>query len=154
MLEAAIGEFAARGFHATSTGTIARRVGVSQPYLYALFSDKRTLFLACYDRVIEGIRDALQDAAGGEGLEERLGRAYAELVASRPERILFQLQAYAAAGDPEIREHVRAGFMWLVDESVRLHRVPREVVLGYVARALLQNATSALGVPESYRLPL
>jgi AcrR family transcriptional regulator len=36
VLDAAIAEFAAQGYHAASTTAIARRAGISQPYVYAL----------------------------------------------------------------------------------------------------------------------
>ena len=39
-------EFAEGGYSGTSTESIARAVGVSQPYLFQLFGTKRELFLA------------------------------------------------------------------------------------------------------------
>jgi len=156
VVEAAIGEFARRGYHATRTADIAQAAGVSQPYLYALFPDKKAIFLACYARAVERIRATLvgarEGAAEGENLEERLGRAYRDLIRSRPDQLLFQLQAHAAAGDAEIRAAVREGFVSLVDESVRLHGASRQVVLGYIARALFTNVAFALELPDGYRL--
>jgi AcrR family transcriptional regulator len=156
VVEAAIGEFARGGYQATRTADIARAAGVSQPYLYALFPDKKALFLACYARAVERIRATLvqarEAAADGENLDERLGQAYRELIRSRPDQLLFQLQAHAAAADPEIRAAVREGFVSLVDESVRLHGVSRQVVLGYIARALFTNVAFALELPAGYRL--
>jgi AcrR family transcriptional regulator len=157
VLEAAITEFGRRGFHATRTADIAQRAGVSQPYVYALFPDKRALFLACHARAMERIRETLVEAraraADGEPLEAQLGRAYREMIESRPDQLLFQLQAHAAAADPEIRESVRASFIALVDESVHLHDgASRQVVLGYIARALMQNVALALDLPDDYRL--
>jgi AcrR family transcriptional regulator len=156
VVEAAIGEFARGGYQATRTADIARAAGVSQPYLYALFPDKKALFLACYERAVERIRatliEARETAAEGDDLDERLRRAYQELIRARPDQLLFQLQAHAAAADPEIRPAVRAGFVSLVDESVRLHGVSRQVVLGYIARALFTNVAFALELPDGYRL--
>jgi AcrR family transcriptional regulator len=156
VVEAAIGEFARGGYQATRTADIASAAGVSQPYLYALFPDKKAIFLACYARAVERIRSTLVEAreaaAEGENIEERLGRAYKDLIRSRPDQLQFQLQAHAAAADPEIRATVREGFVSLVDESVRLHGVSREVVLGYIARALFTNVAFALELPEGYRL--
>ena len=43
---AALHEFAAGGYSGTSTDSIAKAVGVSQPYLFQLFGTKRDLFLA------------------------------------------------------------------------------------------------------------
>ena len=41
ILEAALVEFADRGLHGTSTEDIARRVGISQPYVFRLFGTKK-----------------------------------------------------------------------------------------------------------------
>ena len=40
IIEAAFAEFAEHGLHGTSTDAIARRVGVSQPYLFRLFGGR------------------------------------------------------------------------------------------------------------------
>jgi AcrR family transcriptional regulator len=156
VIEAAIGEFARGGYRATRTADIARAAGVSQPYLYALFPDKKALFLACYGRAVERIRATLiaarEAALDGDDLDARLRHAYQELIRARPDQLQFQLQAHAAAVDPEIRAAVREGFVSLVDEGVRLHGVSRQVVLGYIARALFTNVAFALELPDGYRL--
>jgi AcrR family transcriptional regulator len=41
VLEAARYEFAQHGMHGASTDAIARRAGISQPYLFRLFGTKR-----------------------------------------------------------------------------------------------------------------
>ena len=108
MVEAAIREFAERGYEAASTAAIAERAGISQPYIYALFPSKRDLFLAAYDRVQGRIRATFREAArGARSPEEALGKmgmTYPELIADRYE-LLMQLQAYAASADPEIHAH-------------------------------------------------
>src|SRR5918994_6254302 len=80
VIDAAVKEFAAHGFHATSTGAIAKRAGISQPYIYALFPNKHELFLAVHRHVVDRIRRAFMDAArGGATPGERLkamGEAY------------------------------------------------------------------------------
>src|SRR6266508_1159042 len=96
VIEAAVEEFAANGFHATSTTAIAKRAGISQPYIYALFPNKRELFLAVDRHVVDRIRRAFLEAARGKDTpDERLeamGHAYLELLANRDE-IRFQMQA-------------------------------------------------------------
>ena len=56
VVRAAVTEFARTGYHGTSTEAIARRVGVSQPYLFRLFPGKQALFRAaaerCFDRTV------------------------------------------------------------------------------------------------------
>ena len=64
LLDAAIAEFAASGYHAASTTAIARRAGISQPYIYALYRNKHDLFLAAHRQVAERIRARLVTAAG------------------------------------------------------------------------------------------
>src|SRR3954466_9575529 len=96
VLDAAIAEFAAQGYHAASTTAIARRAGISQPYIYALYRNKQELFLAAYRQVAERIRSRLVAAAeGAEEPEQRLqamGDAYLALIADRAD-VLCQLQA-------------------------------------------------------------
>ncbi|WP_406530887.1 helix-turn-helix domain-containing protein, partial [Streptomyces sp. I8-5] len=49
VIRAAITEFARGGYSATSTEAIAKRVGVSQPYLFRLFPSKQAMFLAAVE---------------------------------------------------------------------------------------------------------
>jgi AcrR family transcriptional regulator len=67
ILQAAVKEFARSGLHGTSTEAIARRAGVSQPYLFRLYGTKKDLFLATCARCFELVLAAFQEAA--EGLE-------------------------------------------------------------------------------------
>ena len=46
IIEAATREFAVGGLHGTPVEAIAKRVGVSQPYLFQLFGTKKELFIA------------------------------------------------------------------------------------------------------------
>jgi AcrR family transcriptional regulator len=160
LLEAAVIEFSVSGYHGTRTADIAARAGVSQPYVYALFPDKRSLFLACHDWTTQRIKETLRltsadanAAAGGtEDAEEALGRAYRLLLDRRPHQVLFQVQAHAAAtADPVIREPVRQRFMELIELSERLHDAPREVVLRHVGRVMLGNVAVALDLPPEFR---
>src|SRR6202046_5452960 len=63
LLEAAVIEFAENGYHGTRTADIAARAGVSQPYVYALFPDKRSLFLACHEWTTQRIKETLRLAS-------------------------------------------------------------------------------------------
>src|ERR671925_341134 len=70
VLQAAVAEFALHGLHGTSTELIARRIGISQPYIFRLFPTKKDLFLAaidqCFDRVEAAFRFAAGEASEGE----------------------------------------------------------------------------------------
>jgi AcrR family transcriptional regulator len=155
LLEAAIVEFAASGYHGTRTADIAARAGVSQPYVYALFPDKLSLFLACHDWTTERIKEAVEKASAGlsdsDNAEQALDSAYRELFDERPHQVLFQIQAHAAAAaDPVIREPVRRRFMELIELSERRSGAPRDLVLRHVARAMLGNVALALDLPPEY----
>jgi AcrR family transcriptional regulator len=153
LIAAAVAEFAAHGFHATSTTAIAKRAGISQPYVYALFPNKHELFLAANAEVKERIRAAFAEAARGqESSEDRLramGKAYMALLEHR-EEIMFQHQANAAAGDPTLREPIRREFMRLFDDVGRLSGATEEEVWHFMAHGMMLNVIAALDLPEKY----
>jgi AcrR family transcriptional regulator len=153
ILDAALVEFAAKGLHGTSTEDIAKRAGISQPYIYALFPNKRELFLAAHAHVVGHIRDAFTQAARGlddpDARLEAMGKAYMELLEQRDE-ILVQMQSHAAAFDPSLREPVRREFMGIIDHVQRVAGVSRERALDFVAVGMLLNVIAALDLPEDY----
>src|SRR5215218_2503900 len=101
-------EFARHGFKATSTESIAERAGISQPYLFRLFGTKKELFLAaiegCWQETLETFRAAAEGKSGEVALSA-MGKAYMELLADR-QRLLLQMQSYAACDDPDVRDVV------------------------------------------------
>jgi AcrR family transcriptional regulator len=124
VIRAATTEFARGGYHGTSTEAIARRVGVSQPYLFRLFPGKKAIFLAAAERCVEDtIRTFAEAAEGLEGDEalHAMGGAYIKTISEQPERLMMQMQMYLAVaaaeeeGDHEFGEAVRAGWMRLWD---------------------------------------
>jgi AcrR family transcriptional regulator len=156
VIEAAIDEFGEHGYDAGSTGAIAKRVGISQPYIYALFPDKETLFLACYRRGCERIRRAFVEAARGtEQGPERIsgmGSAYIELLQSRRD-LMLQLQAFAAASDPTLRAAIREGFLDVMSEIRRLLGGDLDAAAQFMARGMLLNILTALDAPDSFWPP-
>src|ERR1700740_231968 len=64
VLEAAVPEFAVHGLGGLSTEDVARRAGISQPYLFRLFPTKKALFLALVDRCFRKVQDTFTTAAG------------------------------------------------------------------------------------------
>src|SRR5438094_4849888 len=113
VLDAAMVEFAAGGLEGTSTEDIARRAGISQPYLFRLFGTKRELFKAtaarCLRETLEMFQRAAEGKRGPEALEA-MGQAYIEELPPDRVRLGGQLQAYAARRDPELREVGRQGY--------------------------------------------
>ena len=151
VLEAATKEFAELGYQGASTAAIAKRAGISQPYIYALFPNKAELFLAAHDRVTGRIRARFEKAVKGatspEDALERMGQTYPELIGDR-HALLFQLQAYAAAGDPEIGPHVSRGFKQLADDIARLSGANPGELATFLAGGMLANVTTILGLRE------
>jgi AcrR family transcriptional regulator len=156
ILAAAFVEFAAHGYHATATTDIASRAGISQPYIYALFPDKKTLFLACHERIMQRLRTVLFEAAASTASTSSafalIERAFRELYAADPTLLMFQLQSHAAASDDGIRVVVRQRFMDMVDEGVRATGAPRALVLEQAARGMFMAVAVALDLPDDYRL--
>ena len=113
ILDAALIEFAAKGLHGTSTEDIARRAGISQPYVFRLFGTKKKLFAEACRRCMREVRRG----HGGRGRaasrarrrSHAMGEAYIELLEADPRRLMLQMHMYAACGEPEIREVARRG---------------------------------------------
>jgi len=150
VLDAAFAEFASRGYHAAATADIATRAGISQPYIYALFPDKKALFLACHERAMQRLRAVLTEAT--DGSFARIEQAFRNLYTSDPTQLMFQLQSHAAASDPEIRSVVRARFMEMVDVGVDATGASRAQVLEQLARGLFMTVALALELPHGYWL--
>jgi AcrR family transcriptional regulator len=150
VISAAISEFAEQGYQAASTAAIARRAGISQPYIYALFPNKQELFLAVHDEVVGRIRRAFTAAAErGTTTDEKLalmGDVYGELIADR-DALRTQLQSYAT-GDPVIQAHVARCYRELFNEVLRLSGATPAQVSLFFACGMLANVTVALGVDD------
>ena len=150
ILDAALTEFARRGYEGASTDAIARAVGISQPYLFRLFGTKKGLYLASAERCLadtyETFRAVSEGLSGDEALEA-IGMAYKELIADDPRRLQAQMQGYAAADDPDIREVMRTGFGRLV-ELVEGKGVSGERVVQFFATGMLINVMRSMGLEE------
>ncbi|MFJ8593093.1 TetR/AcrR family transcriptional regulator [Streptomyces sp. NPDC093598] len=161
VIRAATTEFARGGYHGTSTEAIARRVGVSQPYLFRLFPGKKAIFLAAAQRCVEDtIRMFAEAAEGLEGEEARnaMGGAYVETISEQPEWLMMQMQMYLAVaaaeeeGDHEFGEAVRAGWMRLWDTvHLPLGADAHETTI-FLAQGMLINCLVAMGFPADHRV--
>jgi AcrR family transcriptional regulator len=149
VLEAAVVEFAVRGLAGTSTEDVARRAGISQPYLFRLFPTKKALFLALVERCFRRVEDAFAAAAGDRTGEEALmamADAY-ELLLNDRTLLLLQMQAYAACDDPEIRATTRAGYKQLWELTEQLTGLPFQRVVDFFAVGMLMNVAAAMDLP-------
>jgi len=158
---AALHEFAEGGYAGTSTDSIARAVGVSQPYLFQLFGTKRELFLAAVRHGFQRTRLVFHEAARRGpsddqacSILELMGTAYMRLLADR-DLLRVQLQAYAACGDEDVRQVVREEFAELYSSVKRDSGASNEDIHHFFAEGMLLNVAAALelgGTPESWSL--
>ena len=146
----AAAEFASHGLHGASTEAIARSAGITQAYIFRMFGTKKALFLElvrdAFARVTDGMRSAAGNQTGLEALSA-MGQQYYELLADRT-HLLLQLQGFAACGDAEVRDAVRANFaaMWqAVAETTKLEPV---TVKSFLAFGMLLNSGAALDVDD------
>ncbi|MFF4347901.1 TetR/AcrR family transcriptional regulator [Streptomyces sp. NPDC001530] len=161
VIRAAMSEFAHGGYNGTSTEAIAKRVGVSQPYLFRLFPGKKAIFLAAAEYCMELARRTFEEAAEGLEGEEALhamASAYVKVIAEQPERLLMQMQMYVAvaaaeeAGDHELGEAVRAGWMRLWDTVHVPLGADVDETATFMAYGMLVNCLVAMGFPPEHRV--
>jgi AcrR family transcriptional regulator len=163
IVAAGVEEFASGGLVGASTDAIARRAGVSQPYVFQLFGTKKELFIAvirlCFGRTERVFDDAARryepgKVTGCDSILDALGASYMELLADRT-LLLVQLQAYAACADPDVQTVVR-------EEFARLHRRVAELsgasvaeIHRFFAEGMLLNVAAAVdleGEPKAWTL--
>lgn len=152
VLDAALVEFAERGLAGTSTEDIARRAGISQPYLFRLFGTKRELFIATVGRCFRETLELFQRAAEGKRGEEALqaiGAAYMEQLETDRTWLRAQMQAYTASDDPEIRAVVRAGYGDLVAYVRRVSDADWPTVWQFFATGMLLNVLASMQVNDN-----
>ncbi len=154
VIRAAMSEFAHGGYHGTSTEAIARRVGVSQPYLFRLFPNKQAIFLAASRHCIETTAKVFANAAVGVPVERRLdemGKAYQAMIHADPERLLMQMQTYVAvaaaeaAGDRAFGVEIRAVWMRLWETVRDALGTDVEETTQFFAYGMLVNTLVSLG---------
>ncbi|MEU6278838.1 helix-turn-helix domain-containing protein [Streptomyces sp. NPDC047028] len=158
---AAIAEFAQRGYYGTSTEAIAKRVGVSQPYLFRLFPGKKAIFAAASLRCVADTCRIFEEAAEGLHGEEALhamAAAYVRLITEHPEKLQMQMQTYItvaaaeAEGDHEFGEAVRAGWMNLWDTVHLPLGADDNETTTFLAYGMLVNTLTAMGFPPRHRV--
>jgi AcrR family transcriptional regulator len=152
VLEAAREVFAEHGLSGASTDEIARKAGISQPYLFRLFRTKKELFLAtvesCFAETLGTFRQAAEGKTGEEALTA-MGTAYGELIRSDPNRLRGQMQTYAACDDPDVREAARKGYGALVDFVEQASGVDTETLSRFFAKGMLINVVASMGLLDA-----
>jgi AcrR family transcriptional regulator len=146
ILAVALEEFGEHGLDGTSTDTIARKAGISQPYLFRLFGTKKELYLESVRRCLSQTLELFQQSADGLRGEEAMnaiGQAYRGLLADRI-RLRAQMQAYADCDDDDVREVVRAGFGRLVDYVTQVSGAEPERIRDFFAFGMLLNVFASM----------
>lgn len=158
IVQAAIEEFAAAGFAGATTAAIARRAGISQPYVFRFFPTKKDLALAALelatDRLLADWEAAVPRA--GESILGTLGRTYVETIPSRRTELMLRMRAHAESGDPDIAEALRSKFVRvyryvtaaLVREGLGAAEAQDEAARFY-ARGLLIDAALTIGLESA-----
>ncbi|WP_202929825.1 MULTISPECIES: TetR/AcrR family transcriptional regulator [Streptomyces] len=161
VVRAAMEEFGRGGYYGTSTETIAKRVGVSQPYLFRLFPGKRAIFLAAAERCVEDtIRMFAEATEGleGEAALDAMAEAYTTAIVEQPSRLMMQMQMFLAVaaaeeeGDREFGAAVRAGWMRLWDTVDLPLGACVKNTTEFMAYGMLINTLVAMGFPRGHRV--
>ncbi|MGW1990986.1 TetR/AcrR family transcriptional regulator [Embleya sp. NPDC001921] len=154
VLRTAIGAFAARGYFGTTTTDVAKAAGISQAYVFRLFPNKESLFVAvveyCFVRVRESLERGAAAATGSsaEAVLSAMGDAYARLISDN-DLMLLQLHAQAAAAsEPAVREAVRGGYARLVEYVRGASGGDDAEVQRFFAIGMLCHLVSAIGADE------
>ena len=156
LIAAAVHEFAHGGLHGTPVERIARRVGVAQPYVFSLFSNKRELFLAALQRSFERVADTFRSAAADfhegrapaecEDALQAMGLGYKQLLDEDRDYLMLQHQSYAACADELVRARVRHRYAELVELARSLSGAEAEQLDDFFRHGMALNVAAALGV--------
>jgi AcrR family transcriptional regulator len=151
IIAAALVAFADTGLDGTSTETIARQVGISQPYLFRLFGTKKELFLAaverCFTDTIEAFQHAVEEGDQTDSVAKRIGNAYVEFITDAGGRKLrMQMQAYAACDDAAVQDAVQRGFGSLTDYIQGVTGFAPDELARFMATGMLLNVMASMDV--------
>ena len=133
VLEAAVRAFAQTGYRGTTVAEVAAEAGISPAYVFRLFEDKQTLFIAALNHCLEQIQEVLEKGAAEATLNSpeavlgAMGLAYARLIADR-KLLMMQIHALAASSEPAIQKTLQGGYQTLTEfVSERSQADPRAV---------------------------
>ncbi len=150
VLAIAAGEFANHGLHGASVEAIAHEAGITQAYVFRMFRTKKALFLelvdAAFDRFSDGMSRAAEGARGLDALAS-MGAQYYESLADRT-TLMLQLQGFAACGDHEVRDLVRARVARMWDTVADTTGLDPVTVKSFLAFGMLLNNAAALDVDD------
>lgn len=151
VLAAAAAAFAEGGYQGTSTEDVARRAGISQPYIFRLFGSKKDLFLAvvedCFERTRRSFEQAAADVAPDESLMA-MGAAYAALI-SDPVTLRVEMHSFTAAvTDPDVRRVAQKGMRKIWEVGAAASGAGPAELRQWLATGMLCNVVVALGLDQ------
>ncbi|GAB2555468.1 TetR/AcrR family transcriptional regulator [Nocardia heshunensis] len=161
VLLAAVAAFAESGYAATKTDDIARRAGVSQPYVIRLFGTKQQLFLAVLSRVCDRIEDIFRNAAEQftpdttpEQRLDLLGPSFVDFLVE-PDLPRVFLQGMAAASEPAIGDCIRERFGKIYLLLRELTEANPEALRGFMGKGMLLIDLTVMRLvgPDAIRPP-
>jgi AcrR family transcriptional regulator len=149
VLAAASAAFAEGGYQGTSTEDVARRAGISQPYIFRLFGSKKDLFLAVVDQCFARTCARFERAAKGVPADEALmamGSAYGELI-SNPVNLQLMMHSFAASvTDPDVRRVAQKGMHKIWRAGAEASGAGPSELRRWLATGMLCNMVAALGL--------
>jgi AcrR family transcriptional regulator len=144
----AITVFGRYGYEGATTDAIAKRVGVSQPYLFRLFPSKKDLFIAACEHNLQDTLGMFRSVAGektGHDALEAMGCAYQEMLYTNRDWLLMQLQTYAACHDEDIQRKVQHCLQELWREIETISGMPIDDRVIFFAKGMFCNVIAAAG---------
>lgn len=119
LVEAALAEFATKGYDRATVEAIAARAGAAKGTLYSYFPSKAALFQAAIRQQIGPVFDQLDEVArlwpgsSEELLRAILGRFYSELITREDRRVILRILISEGPQFPELTafyyEHIISG---------------------------------------------
>lgn len=140
ILDAALRQFAERGYENTTLDAIGAAAGIDLPNVELLFPTKATLFAILVNRELDRVRtqviEAVPTEAGETSVGRAVGQALLELVGRiRTEGASWRLLLQADFGSfgerharEELRDVLRTRLRWLVASAVTLDGADRRAV--------------------------
>lgn len=153
IVAAATRAFAREGYAGTTTDSVAKEAGISQPYVVRTFGTKLDLFLEAFGACIDAVRDAFAavidsgDFDPGDDADwARLGEAYDALIADR-DRLMVMMHGFTASAVPPIGARARRGMAEIYATVLRSGCAP-EQAREFIAHGMLLNVLVAMQARE------
>jgi len=153
IVDAALGVFGDFGYIGATTDQVARAAGVSQPYVVRMFGSKERLFLETLDRAVARLRTAFRvaiaDTENPMGIQERVGRAYVDLVSDRG-LLLTMMHAFVMGSDPAIGRASRECFLGVYTLLRDEAGFTSAEVHGFLAQGMLINTLVGVRMSDDF----